>query len=680
MLIILPFLTFLATLGYVQGRADSSGRPLSKWRGSVLTSAAICGGLIVLISEGLSLFHSLNQPWVAALWLLAAGLISGLGWRSGHVTNTVRFIRKTRLNIGRVEGILLAAMLLIVAMLLLLAWVSPPNNVDSLRYHMSRILHWSQNQGLQHYPSGTHAQLAFPIWAETAILNLRTLWGSDRPANLIQWMSMVGSLIGVSELARLLGAPRRGQLVAAAAALSVPMGILQATSTQNDYVVAFWAVCLAYYLILDQKQGLPTLERVTFGMVLGLGMLSKGTFYVYAIPFVLWSIFLMARRVGRRQALTEWIALAAIAAALNVGFWARNTVTYGAPFGSPELVGENFRFTFPTRERSSAVNAGGSNGSQGGTGSEGEAPSPGLGAWLGQAAKGFVTRGSRVVVLNLVTPSSALSSIRLNFVEATSDWFGSNLLDFIKIQAWNHEDTAGNPLHLTLVPLSLIGLFVVRRKPGAQLALQFALLALIGYLMLPLIFRVGASLDGLRFQLPFFVLWAPIVGYLVSQINAAWFSYLVAGAFLLSAVPFLLLNNTRPIVGMPPWPTRIRSVFVSSQADVLFAFNPRIQDSYLSLAEELQSSGCSRLGLRIDSHDLEYPYWWILDAPQSGVQIETIYPLPSLAGYVDSGYEPCAILCTICGGRPRLHGLIRMGDFGNVALYAGPGFVPDEDG
>ncbi len=677
MLTILPLLTFLVTLGSVGGRADSSGRPLSNWRGSVLTSAVICGGLVVLISEGLSLFHSLNQTWVAAMWLVSAGLISGLGWRSGHITHTVRSLRKTRLNIGRVEGILMAAMLLIVAMLLILAWVSPPNNVDSLRYHMSRILHWSQNQGLQHYPSGTHAQLAFPIWAETAILNLRTLWGSDRPANLIQWMSMVGSLIGVSELARLLGASRRGQLVAAAAALSVPMGILQATSTQNDYVVAFWAVCLAYYVILDQKQELPTLERVTFGMALGLGMLSKGTFYVYALPLVLWSIISKARRVGARQALTKWIALAAIAAALNIGFWVRNTATYGSPFGSPELVRENFRFTLTSRARSPADN---SEESRGISGSEAEAPSPGLGTWFSEAANGFVTRGSRVVALNLVTPSSALSSLRSEFVEENPEWFGSDLPDFIKIQAWNHEDTAGNPLHLTLVPLSIIGLLVVRRRPGAQLALQFALVAFIGYLLLLLVFRVGASLDGLRFQLPFFVLWAPIVGFLVSQVSAAWISYLLAGGFLLTTLPWLLLNNTRPIIGMPPWPTRTRSVFVSSQADILFAFNSRLQVPYLSLAEELQTSGCSQVGLRIDSHDLEYPYWWILDAPQSGIQIKSIYPLPTLAHYLDPAYEPCAILCTICGGRPRLHGLSRAGDFGNVALYAGSGFVPDKDG
>lgn len=51
---------------------------------------------------------------------------------------------------------------------------------------MSRVAHWVQNQSLRHYATGYIPQLVHPIIAETAILNLRLLWGDDRLANLVQ--------------------------------------------------------------------------------------------------------------------------------------------------------------------------------------------------------------------------------------------------------------------------------------------------------------------------------------------------------------------------------------------------------------------------------------------------------------------------------------------------------------
>ena len=124
-------------------------------------------------------------------------------------------------------------------MLLLVAWIAPPSNVDSLLYHISRIVHWAQNGSLEHYATGYHHQLFMPPWAELANLHLRILWGSDRPADLVQWFRRVGSVAIASGVGELLGLRRKGQLITAVFIAGIPMGILQATSTQNDYVVTF---------------------------------------------------------------------------------------------------------------------------------------------------------------------------------------------------------------------------------------------------------------------------------------------------------------------------------------------------------------------------------------------------------------------------------------------------------
>ena len=48
-------------------------------------------------------------------------------------------------------------------------------------------------------------------------------------------------------LARFLGSDRCGQWVAVLLAATLPMGLLQATSTQTDYVMTFW---LAGFILL----------------------------------------------------------------------------------------------------------------------------------------------------------------------------------------------------------------------------------------------------------------------------------------------------------------------------------------------------------------------------------------------------------------------------------------------
>jgi len=82
-------------------------------------------------------------------------------------------------------------------------------------------------------------QLFNPPWAEFAMLHLALLGGDERWANGVQWFSMLGSLAGVSLIAKHLGAAARGQLFSALFCATIPMGILQAAGTQNDYVTAF---------------------------------------------------------------------------------------------------------------------------------------------------------------------------------------------------------------------------------------------------------------------------------------------------------------------------------------------------------------------------------------------------------------------------------------------------------
>ena len=77
----------------------------------------------------------------------------------------------------------------------LIAIVSPPNNWDSIADRPRRVVHWMQNRNVDRYPSSYVPQLDRPPGAEFAIMHFQIITEGDRFANLIQWLSMVGSAI-----------------------------------------------------------------------------------------------------------------------------------------------------------------------------------------------------------------------------------------------------------------------------------------------------------------------------------------------------------------------------------------------------------------------------------------------------------------------------------------------------
>ena len=668
MLIFLPLAAFGVGFLLLLAKHSSKSGPNEDWRGAFLKAAIAWGAGVAVLSEGLGLFGALRLPWIALGWFAVLITLAVLGVRRGILSIGWRTLASVRVPEGRWDRGLLGGLAALLLALLVVAWISPPNNVDSLLYHMSRVMHWIQNGSLRHYAASYHHQLFMPPWAEMAILHLRVLWGSDKPVNLIQWFSLIGSLIGVSAIAKLLGADRRGQSVAAVFAATVPMGVLQATSTQNDFVVAFWAVCVAYLVTLSFSRPLSRGELTLLGVSLGLGVLTKVTFFVYGAPIA--GAFLVAnsRGQGLRRTALATTALAVLVGGLNLPTWVRNVTTYGGPYGpvdwsagmlaTPVLL-EGLRELGSSSTGSLPPDSPG-------------APSRVLRA-VGLALIWPLTRIGQAAALNLVTPSSLLNRWLWAVLDAVPAVFDQVVSHSLEQAAWSHEDSAGNPFHLLLVIVSTVLILVGGRKQrGIRASLPYLVMVGLTFVLLPMVIQRGSSGFGIRYQLPFFILWAPLMGPAFRLPRLTRWTIAAGLIMLISALPYLLFNNTRPIIGRPPWPTRVRSVFVAPADEIMFAINPDKRDSYRYLADVVRNSGCRAIGLRLDSSDLEYQFWWILDAPQSGYRLETIYTYPILEDLLDREFTPCAVICTICGERIQLGDLIMKSDFAGARLFISP--------
>ena len=280
---ILPFLCFLLMIGLFAG----------PWRERFLLASIGWGVLVLIITELLGLWHGLDRLGLAASWSVIS-IILGFFYKFGRP----RFPK-----IGLAPEFEIAVMVIIVCGILsvtaVIACLAAPNNWDSMIYHLTRVAHWKQNKTVDLFPVSDQQQILYPPWSEYAMAQFYILAGGDRWVNFIQWFSSLGSMIGVSLIAARLKGDAQLQAFAALIAVTLPMGILQSTSTQNDYVQAFWLVCFVYFgLGLLQEGG--WLYCAATAASLGLAWLVKGTGYIFGIPFLICLIFGGIKIYGRK--------------------------------------------------------------------------------------------------------------------------------------------------------------------------------------------------------------------------------------------------------------------------------------------------------------------------------------------------------------------------------------------
>ncbi|WP_052345270.1 ArnT family glycosyltransferase [Planktothrix rubescens] len=308
------------------------------WRQSLLSAFVVWGLLITGITEFLSLFNFFTIASVLGVWLFLnfISIFVYLRVYSLPVLDLFRFTKEQLKMRSRFLLFVLMSVIFIVVIIGLIAILSPPNNWDSMDYHLSRVVHWIQNHSIKHYPTSYTPQLYQNPWSEYVILHFQILTGGDYLANFVQCFSMVGSIIGISLIAQQLGANFNGQIFAAVFVATIPMGILQASNTQNDYVLAFWLVCLAHFILsaIQQKDRINWVNAFYIGSTTGLAILSKGTSYFYVLPFLIW-FGLYSLKQLKWQFWKPNLIIAIITISLNISHYFRNYQVFGSFLGSP---------------------------------------------------------------------------------------------------------------------------------------------------------------------------------------------------------------------------------------------------------------------------------------------------------------------------------------------------------
>jgi 4-amino-4-deoxy-L-arabinose transferase-like glycosyltransferase len=317
---------------------------------------------------------------------------------------------------------------------------------------MPRVAHWVQNASLELYATATDHQLWAPPGSEILVLNLRLLWGSDKPSNLVQWFSLMAALVGVLAIGREFRLRTTARLAAVGFAAAVPPAVLQATGPQNDVVTALWLLVFGYLALRASRRLLTWWEWIAAGIALGLGMLTKGTFYIFALPFIVWLLWSRPWRAQLGRSAAQILLVAVMAGWVNSPYWLRNLTFSGSPLGSVTYVAEHTTLVAPASSLA-------------------ETP----------------LRLLRYVLLNVSTPSQRVNDalagvVRQSYAALGLRESGEGELASAEILPWafnwNYEDYAGSFGPLLVVLATTARLWLLRKRSPA--ALSFAACALSG--------------------------------------------------------------------------------------------------------------------------------------------------------------------------------------------------------
>jgi 4-amino-4-deoxy-L-arabinose transferase-like glycosyltransferase len=568
------------------------------WRLSWALASVAWGALVTLLVEVSSLGNMLTAGSLFLGWLLICVVVFASAWRLAkqHGWNFRGAVRRARtvwpnlrLSVRPLDAVLVwGCTAMIIAFLGWVALRFPTTTGDSLTYHLARIMHWMQAQSVAHYPTGNCRQNELGPWSEFATVTLHLLWGSDRLVNLVQWFAMLSSVLVAPFIALQLfrsaserkdratdaatGAAREGRLAALTGLLvaTLPIGIVEAVTTQTDYTTTFWLVSLTAVTLALAKDPRNGWYVFAAGLALGLGVLTKATMLLYSAPLLLvMACWLGWRHCGLRLA----CLFLATAVVLNVGHMTRNYAVVGSPLAGPyihHLVSN-------------------------------KTVSPG-GTWSNVV---------RNLALETTTPFASLNEAVNRVLMWLHKLCGRDLNDpdttyELCLFQWPkqllvYDSQASNPFHLLLI-LIAIGLALARWQEH-RLALGYAAVFAASFVLFSAWLRWQEWHS--RMHLPYLVVLMPFVAVIFIRLltaTAVWTTSLMAVAV---GVHCLCKNESRPL--LDPTFTRL-----PREAQYMAIHTPHFYQSYFDVCQDVIASGCTNVGLKLQYGEMEYAFWIML--------------------------------------------------------------------
>jgi hypothetical protein len=638
-MLLLPVAAFLLLWVTVCDQGRRMGYEDLTVRGG-LVLAYVCFELLLLaITEVTSIGRHFTAGTVEVVWagVVVAMLIVERAPMARMVKRLPDWRRSLRRHVraaGVEECCWIAGVAVIAAVLIAVGLLYLPNSGDSMVYHLVRVAHWVQNRTIAPFPTHYVAQVELSPLAEYNLALLHLLGGTDRFDAFVQLFAAFVCIVGVSELTRRLGGSRWTQIVSSVVCATIPIGILQATSSENDYVAAATTLCLLVLAASFRLDGRSLIPSLAIGAAVGLCYMAKGT-----TPAMMWpaALALLAIALRRTRPMITTLDSIARLLATRIGAMAGAAVAVVAPFVYENVALFN-SFVGPTA-RTTIISTYDPRGMAGNV-----IRTIALNFDIGDGVAGLETYVSKVT-LGVLGPIYNVFGIR-----QSDPRFKFESTQYNPFVVSNYslgprlEEIGANPWHVLLIVASLlivtVGVLLGRRSLRPTLVLALGLV--VGFL----IFNATArwSQYSVRYNLPSLVAWSAVIAVAMA-LTPRWVQRVIMLGLVVACLPMLLNNATRPLVPPANEPTNVLAGYfpgVDEPGGELIAKTEMNADSYLAISRDLARSTCQQAAIGNFIY-YEYPLWAGLAAEGWKGQLNEIDVLNTTAT-LDRHVRACAVV------------------------------------
>lgn len=526
---------------------------------------------VVLITEFLSSFNSLTAQSVQLLWFLLLYIsVVFLFHRAFKTKLSINEFHLERLlYIKKSIAFQLSALSVCTILIgLFLVDLTITNNYDSYTYHLPKVEHWIQNKNVDFFPTNNVRQLYLAPFSEYFILNLKLLSGGIIFNNFVQYFAMLNCLVLASLTAKSFELNFKQQFMASVIALTIPMGLLQSTTTQTDYLESFFLIAFVFFgLSLVKSEKIKSGDVFFLCISFAIGILTKSTFYIFGFPFaLLFGLSLM--KLLRWKSIYILISVVFTFLLLNIPFLSRNYQQFGSPLGpkkSTPYYLSNLNESFGIKET--------------------------------------LSNGIKNIGLHLALPSNAYNLFVTSLITLFHNYIGYPLN--AKATTWFtipyaisfnlHHDLVGNYLHLMLFFAALI-IMIFKIKSINKIVLKYAVSLLSGSVLFALLLKWQPWQT--RLDLPLFVLIAPFVAYAFALLKNKYISGIVYVLLLSMAIAIVFIcDPVKPVFGA-------HSIFKTDNRVYIFNY-----DEAKQIEEKLNKYKVSNVGLVLCGDSWEWEYW-----------------------------------------------------------------------
>ena len=509
--------------------------------------------------EILSIFNVFSFNYVLISWLFINGIIIYL-YKEKIKLNIFSIFSQKVLNPKKGRSILLLIFFIIILPLLLLAIFIPPNNWDSMAYHLPRIEHWIQNKNVYPYPTNIVRQVLTSPLSEYIIANFQILSNTDAFSNLVQFDSFIFILFSATLIFSVLKISLKGQLFLLLVLLSLPMMLFQATTTQTDLLASFFFLSFILFtlLVLESENKYKT-NFIFLALSLTLGILTKYHIAIFAAPIVIYLLFDLIKKKDNKHTIFAILISILTLAVILAPLFLRNIYFFGSITGK-DLFDENATIVNNTI-----------------------------------SIKNMLSNNFKHIVDFISLPINGYNNLLYslnhtlhNIIGVSENMPGNNWAGKpFTINNYLNEDTAGSIIHAVLIILSLF--LVFKSKHKAKLLFLFAY-CFIAFSLYGLLFRYTPF--DIRLLLPVLLFMIIISTYIIyTSITSKFIINGMMFLFLIISIFPVYFNRAKPIIGNPFY---LRRVLTNSPKGDL-------DKSSLALLPSLNKEGLLNNYIMVDS-------------------------------------------------------------------------------